>query len=271
MADLDDDALISIMMSTRNSETCEITALTVPTPLNQQRAVSMYSADDARTQNLPYNRYETCNSRDASCDGIAGRMRARHLRRAIQRGHDRPAGAYAATSSWDVVMTTRMRTYGNVSISPSRMRIHARDGATWHDGRGGGESGGREAAAAGPILSGLMNQNAVIANGGANDGGGFREGKADGYTWSQNDEEVELRFPISVGTKAKYVKINFGTNKLRVVVAGQTLASGSLGGTVEVDDCTFTIEDANGGTGKELCVTLGKKEGYTWPFVIRDT
>jgi hypothetical protein len=55
-----------------------------------------------------------------------------------------------------------------------------------------------------------------------------------------------------------------------VVVAGQTLLSGSLGGTVEVDDSTFTIEDANSGTGKELCVTLGKKEGNTWPFVIRD-
>jgi hypothetical protein len=142
---------------------------------------------------------------------------------------------------------------------------------------GGGGGGGSAAGGGGGglrSLSGLMNQNAVIANGanagGGDEGGGFREGKADGYTWSQNGEEVELRFPVSAGTKAKYVKINFGTTRLKVVVAGQTLLSGSLGGTVEVGDSTFTIEDANSGTGKELCVTLGKKEGNTWPFVIRD-
>ena len=135
---------------------------------------------------------------------------------------------------------------------------------------GGGGGGGHSAAAGGGgggarSLSSLMNQNAA-----AMDSSGFREGKADGYTWSQNDEEVELRFPVASGTKAKYVKINFGKTKLKVVVAGQTLLNGTLGGTVEVDDSTFTIEDANGGTSKELCVTLGKKEGNTWPFVIRD-
>ncbi len=50
---------IFIYRSTHTSETCEITALTVPTVLNQQLAVSLYSADDARTQNLAYNRYES--------------------------------------------------------------------------------------------------------------------------------------------------------------------------------------------------------------------
>jgi hypothetical protein len=139
---------------------------------------------------------------------------------------------------------------------------------------GGGGGGGHVAGGGGGgarSLSSLMNQNtAVIGGGGGGDGGGFREGKADGYTWSQNEEEVELRFPVASGTKAKYVKVNFGRTTLKVVVAGQTLVNGTLGGTVEVDDSTFTIEDATGGTSKELCVTLGKKEGNTWPFVIRD-
>jgi hypothetical protein len=133
---------------------------------------------------------------------------------------------------------------------------------------GGGGGGGGHAASGGGgarSLSSLMNQNNAAAM-----GNGFREGKADGYTWCQNDEEVELRFPVASGTKAKYVKINFGKTKLKVVVAGQTLVNGTLGGTVEVDDSTFTIEDASDGTSKELCVTLGKKEGNTWPFVIRD-
>lgn len=142
---------------------------------------------------------------------------------------------------------------------------------------GGGSSGGAAAGGGGGArsLSGLMNQQAAITDGGAtgtggNEGSGLREGKAKGYTWSQNHDEVELRFPVSAGTKAKYVKVNFGREKLKVIVAGQTLVNGELGGTVQVDDSTYTIEDANSGTGKELCVTLGKKEGNTWPFVIRD-
>ena len=141
--------------------------------------------------------------------------------------------------------------------------------------RGGGGGGGHAAGGGGGprSLSGLMNQNAIAAGAHNDDtttpNDSFHEGKGDGYTWSQNDDEVELRFPVSSGTKAKYVKVNFGRTKLKVVVAGQTLLSGSLGGTTEVDDSTFTIEDANSGSGKELCVTLGKKEGNTWPFVIK--
>ena len=138
---------------------------------------------------------------------------------------------------------------------------------------GGGGGGGGRAGGGAQSLSGLMNQNAAItAGGGATSGGngGFHEGKGDGYTWSQNDEEVELRFPVSEGTKAKYVKVNFGRDKLKVVLSGQTLLSGALGGTIDVDDSTFTIEDASSGSGKELCITLGKKEENTWPFVIRD-
>ena len=141
--------------------------------------------------------------------------------------------------------------------------------------RGGGGGGGHAAGGGGGprSLSGLMNQNAIAAGAHNDDtttpNDSFHEGKGDGYTWSQNDDEVELRFPVSSGTKAKYVKVNFGRTKLKVVVAGQTLLSGSLGGTTEVDDSTFTIEDANSGSGKELCVTLGKAEGNTWPFVIK--
>jgi len=135
-------------------------------------------------------------------------------------------------------------------------------------GSSGGSSGGGDGARS---LSGLMNQQAAITGGGAtgNEGNtGFDSGKGNGYTWTQNHEEVELRFPVSVGTKAKYCKVTFGRTKLKVIVAGQTLLQGTLGGKADVDISTFTIEDANSGSGKELCVTLGKIEGNTWPFVI---
>lgn len=140
-------------------------------------------------------------------------------------------------------------------------------------GGGGSSGGGSGGGGGGPrSLSGLLNRNAGAITMGPGAGAGensFARGTGDGYTWSQNEEEVELRFPVSAGTKAKYVKVNFGTSKLRVVVAGQTLLNGALGGKVAVDDSTYTIEDANSGAGKELCVTLGKKEGNTWPFVIQ--
>jgi hypothetical protein len=122
-------------------------------------------------------------------------------------------------------------------------------------------------------LSGLMNSNqiSVGANVGCGESGSsFHDGKADGYTWTQNHDEVELRFPVSAGTKANYVKVNFGKSKIKVIVAGQTLLSGSLGGTIDSDVSTYTIEDSNSGSGKELCVTLGKAEGNTWPFIVRE-
>ena len=137
--------------------------------------------------------------------------------------------------------------------------------------QGGGGGGGSLGGGAGAhSLSALMKQQTLTDGGAAGGADSLHAGKGDGYTWSQNDEEVELRFPVSEGTKAKYVKVNFGTTKLKVAVSGQTLLAGELGGTVDVDDSTFTIEDASsGGSGKELCITLGKKEGNTWPFVIR--
>ncbi len=292
--------------SARNSETCEITALTVPTPLNQQRAVSMYSADDARARSLPYNRYDRARigrrSRNtyhksnnpklvpflthSSHSHFLVVSRATEL--LVACGHSISGGPSPARTAIGAAppggvcgdaFVGRCHDDENADVW-ERVDFDIEDAnprAGWCDvarrpGGGGSSSAGGGGSRS---LSGLMNQNAVIANGAANDGGGgdgdggFREGKANGYTWLQNDEEVEMRFPVSAGTKAKYVKISFGTTQLRVVVAGQTLASGSLGGTVEVDDSTFTIEDANGGTGKELCVTLGKKEGNTWPFILR--
>ena len=59
MQAIDDDGLIAMLKATHTSNTCEITAVTVPTASNDHRAVSMYSADDSRTRGLPYNRRAT--------------------------------------------------------------------------------------------------------------------------------------------------------------------------------------------------------------------
>lgn len=261
------NSTIQTKRTTHTSATCEITALTVPTPLNNHRAVSMYTADDARTQNLPYNRRAT--ELLLACGHSINTAEASPSTAAI--GAAPPGGicgdAFVGRCHDDEVKDVWERVDFTVEEADPR--------AEWCDvarKQGGGGGGGGSAGGGARSLSGLMNQQAQITGGGAGasaGGNGFREGQGDGFTWNQNDDEVELRFPVAANTKAKYVKVNFGKSTLKVTVAGQTLLNGQLGGTVEVDDSTFTIEDANSGKGKELCVTLGKKENYTWPFVVR--
>ncbi len=261
MLNLDDDALIGIMQANQTSASCEITALTVPTSINNHRAVSMYSDDNARTQNLPYNRRAT-ELLVACGHSIAGE--ASPSRVAI--GAAPPGGicgdAFVGRCHDDEMGDIWERV--DFTVEDANPRAAWCEEARKHGGGGGGggSSGPRS-------LSGLMNQNAgAITNGGGNNGG-FDNGEGDGYKWSQNDEEVELRFPVAAGTKAKYVKINFARTSLKVIVAGQTLVNGELGGNAEVEDSTWTIEDIKH-KGKELCVTICKKEeGRTWPFVLR--
>lgn len=267
MLTMDDDTLISIMRSTHTSETCEITALTVPTQMNHQRAVSMYSQDDARTQNLAYNRRATellvaCGHNISS-----------------EPSPNRSAiGAAPPGGMCGDVFVGRCHDDEHADIW-ERVDFTIEDadpGSQWCDVArqpGGGGGGGSRGGDGMRSLSGLMNSNqiSVGANVGCGESGSsFHDGKADGYTWTQNHDEVELRFPVSAGTKAKYVKVNFGKSKIKVIVAGQTLLSGSLGGTIDSDVSTYTIEDSNSGSGKELCVTLGKAEGNTWPFIVRE-
>lgn len=260
MSKLDDDALIGIMQANQTSASCEITALTVPTSVNNQRCVSMYSDDNARTQNLPYNRRAT-ELLVACGHSIAGEPSPSRV--AI--GAAPPGGicgdAFVGRCHDDEIGDIWERVDFTVEDANPRA-AWCEEARKQGGGGGGGGSGGPRS------LTGLMNQNAGAITNGANNSG-FDKGEGDGYKWSQNDEEVELRFPVAAGTKAKYVKINFARTTLKVIVAGQTLVNGELGGNAEVEDSTWTIEDIKH-KGKELCVTICKKEeGRTWPFVLR--
>ena len=55
------------------------------------------------------------------------------------------------------------------------------------------------------------------------------EKKENRYTWYQMNDEVKIKFSVASGTKAKYVKVKFGRNTLKVSVAGQTACDGKLG------------------------------------------
>ena len=95
------------------------------------------------------------------------------------------------------------------------------------------------------------------------------ETEADGYRWSQTEEEVELKFAVASGTKAKYVKVSFARRSVKVTVAGQTLIRGTPGGDVDVEGCTYTLQDAAISSERELCVTLGKRAaGENWGYAV---
>ena len=71
--------------------------------------------------------------------------------------------------------------------------------------------------------------------------------------------------------KAKYVKVKFGQKTLKVTVTGQTLCDGETCGDVVVDDSTYTIQDSSDSPngGRELCITLGKRNNGHWNYAIR--
>ncbi|KAL7526188.1 hypothetical protein ACHAXR_001366, partial [Thalassiosira sp. AJA248-18] len=175
MAALDDDALINIMSTTHTSATCEITALTVPTRVNQQRAVSMYSADDARTQQLPYNRRAT--ELLVACGHSITNVPSPST---MSIGAAPPGGicgdAFVGRCHDDEVADIWERV--DFTLDDANPRAEWCDVARQPGGGGsaGGSSGGGGGGGGPRSLSGLMNQNAAIGAGGGvvgNEGTGF--------------------------------------------------------------------------------------------------
>jgi len=213
----------------------------------------MYSSDNARTKNLPVNQramglMKACGHAVTQETAICGDV-------FVGRYHDDEA-----KDIWNRIDFTEM------DLDP---------GNEWcQNAKQSGGGGGLGSVA--PSLSGMMTKSLSGSGSGSGSGGtnvsgmlgnnGEQDGE-NGCKWSQTNEEVELRFQVASGTKAKYVKVAFARTTLKVTVAGQTLVSGSTGGDVAVDESTYTLQEVGG--GKELAVTLGKKkEGLTWEYAV---
>ena len=253
---MDDDALINIVKSSQASPTCEITALTVPTPKNGQEAVSMYGDDQGRNKNLPFNTRATalmkaCGHAPPSGDNDDGKQSGVYGDVFVGRCHDDEV-----KDVWERIDLTEDDVQGHLdNIEWIRTALK----------QGGGGGHGSSAAS----MSGVMSQ---MANGqGGAMTGMNSEQNENGYSWSQTDEEVEIKFVVAPGVKAKYVKVKFGRNTLKVTVTGQTLCDGETCGDVVVDESTYTIEDSSESSngGRELCITLGKKKSGQWTYAIR--
>jgi hypothetical protein len=255
---MDDDALLQIVKSSQATPNCEITALTVPTPKNGQEAVSMYGDDNGRTRNLPFN------ARATALMGACGHA----LPPVADNDDGKESGVYGDVfvgrciddeikDIWERIDLTEDDVQGNLD-NIEWIRTALKQG-------GGGGHGGSSAAS----MSSVMNQMANGKSGGV--AGMNTEQNENGFTWSQTEEEVEIKFVVASGVKAKYVKVKFGRGTLKVTVTGQTLCDGDTCGDVVVDDSTYTIQDSSGSSNgeRELCITLGKKKSGQWNYAIR--
>lgn len=258
---MDDDALIGMFRASEASATCEIIALTVPTALNKHRAVSIYADDNARNRNLPHNKrasalmsacgHSKSSSSSSGDGGVAGDV-------FIGRCHDNEA-----QDIWVRVDFTKEDVDGDLDTMDWCKVARTKGGGGGFGGSGGAAS-----------LSGMMS-NAL--GGGANTGGGMASNDAtnsgeqttdDGYVWSQTEDEVELKFSVAPGTKARDVKVKFQSKALQVSVSGENICNGETFGNLILDDCTYTIQDVAGKDNRELCVILGKKTPENWSWAI---
>ena len=262
--DFDDDAIINILKSTQGSATCEISCLTVPTAINDHKAVSMYGDDNARTKDLPMNPRATAlmkacgHALPADASNEDGKPSGMYGDVFVGRCHDNEMA-----DVWERVDLTADEVEGDLE-KVEWCRTARKKG-------GGGGHGGTTAASLSNTMQNFSKQQGAAASAGAlpSPGGVPGETEENGYKWTQSSDEVEIRFAVAAGTKAKYVKVKFGFKSLKVTLAGQTLCDGETWGNVAVDESTFTIEDCPDSEGRELCISLGKKDaGEQWNFAV---
>jgi hypothetical protein len=270
LEDLDDDQIFDMFQQNQMEPTCDIVVLTMPTRMNGFTAVSMYVAEHSRQLYAP-------NTRATALMVACGHVM------------DAAVSSSAAVHG-DVFVGRAKDDEQSVDGIWERLDFLQKDadpGAEWcriarSPEGGGGRSGGTPPAS----LSNLVQQqNLQVLAADSNSNGTFQNTQfgmngappvvESWGKWSQTDEEVELRFVVDAGTKAKDCNVTFGRRHLRVQVSGQTLLSGSTFDDILHDECTFTLHDMmmqmdNEESARELCVTLMKAEtGPTWPFAIR--
>ncbi|CAK9073441.1 NudC domain-containing protein 1 [Durusdinium trenchii] len=87
-------------------------------------------------------------------------------------------------------------------------------------------------------------------------------GSGDGYTWKDEEEELEVILEVPEGTTKKDVKIDFRREEVRILKP-KTLTL-KLFKSVEVDGCSWTM-----GKG-QIVITLEKSEAAPWPQLLKE-
>merc|ERR1719491_99821 len=108
-------------------------------------------------------------------------------------------------------------------------------------GKGGGKGGG-----GGMDMASMMGgMGGGMGKGGGKGGGGppedTDEKKGEKWVWMQKGEEVHIRFPLDPPATKKDISVTFKTHTLKVAIRGEITLDGTLGGKIDVDDCTWCL------------------------------
>eukprot|EP00980_Cylindrotheca_fusiformis_P019338 scaffold6638_cov127-Cylindrotheca_fusiformis.AAC.22 len=90
---------------------------------------------------------------------------------------------------------------------------------------------------------------------------------ADGYSWTQTEEELELLAVLpSTDIHLKDLKVKFKPRYIEIVYQSDTLVSFELFEKVDVDGCTWTIDRSK--EKPTIVVTMEKVDEAFWPRIM---
>lgn len=222
---------------------CDIMALTIPLEGNNFRAVSLYASD-------------------FGVEGTQENQRATQLVTAC--GHALPEAVRG-----DVFVG---RAYDNEVNGDAWERLDftvedADPTAQWcrtarSSGGGGGHGG--SASSLNSLVKSQLSPSAEMIGAGPKPMYGMDGAppvEEEWGTWTQSEDELELKLMIPAGIKPKIV---FKRNLLSIGVQNETKLEGALFAPIVPDECTYTMESV--GDQKELCVTITKAETTSGPW-----
>jgi len=96
---------------------------------------------------------------------------------------------------------------------------------------------------------------------------GVDKEEKEGYSWTQIEDEIEVKLCVDSNTKAKDVKVTFHTKSLLVSVHGQDVGINiKLFSKIDADESTWTLDTVK--SEKLLVITLIKIDAISWPRIV---
>ena len=89
------------------------------------------------------------------------------------------------------------------------------------------------------------------------------EDAVQGYTWTQNDDDLEVVVDVPSDAAKGDIKVNFATSSIEVKVRGETHLRLDLYGKVVADECVWTLAPG------KLALTLEKADCVSWAKVAK--
>jgi len=206
---------------------------TVMGVLRKQQALALKSKHEAE---------QRAQKRAAEKKAKEAQKAAKKAKAAAEAAEAKPADAAASEET-----VFELDADGNMVATPDSDAAGATAAATAaaDEGQGEGEGKGEDGDGDGDGDKGQK----PVGNG----------GRTEHYVWTQTLSEVNVKFDLPEGTRAKNLTVDIGVTKLKVGLKGQSpIVDGKLSKRVKLDDCFWTVEDG------KLVLDLQKENGMEW-------